>query len=257
MAETPDITDSWCQHIPLLHRIVSGATPASQFPEPARTTELFAACAVWETLHYALKYLLGWQRPGDGLAWWYGAGKPVEDSPLLGIVSEIWDRAGELDYYAAYVWRIESPDHAVYTSDLAKSMAAVSSNSDEQWWRDLLRRKDTTWLNPFDGGGNSLHLGHSDWFGSDEPETDRAELYHNPKTRRAVLVVNQIGAWRHDLKRAESQLPDLGDRSWHVRVVDPRYGCLGTFRRSRVTGLWFQGKHSIHLRGNPSKPDSP
>ena len=69
-------------------------------------------------------------------------------------------------------------------------------------------------------------------------------------TRRAVLIVNHLGSWRSDLQRAGEQLPELGDRSWHVEVFDRQVGNLGRYRRSRVTGNWFQGKHSVHLWGH-------
>lgn len=29
-------------------------------------------------------------------------------------------------------------------------------------------------------------------------------------------------------------------------------GWLGEFRRSRETGLWFLGRHGLHMRGNSS-----
>lgn len=45
-------------------------------------------------------------------------------------------------------------------------------------------------------------------------------------------------------------LPSLGTGSWHVDVVVKPMGWLGTFRRSWVTGLWFQGRHLIHAAGN-------
>jgi hypothetical protein len=37
---------------------------------------------------------------------------------------------------------------------------------------------------------------------------------------------------------------------WTVDVVVEPWGWLGTFRRSPVTGLWYQGRHGVHLAGN-------
>ncbi len=71
--------------------------------------------------------------------------------------------------------------------------------------------------------------------------------------RNAVLIVNSIGCWKHDLRNAGDKLPDIGDRSWHVDMFDRQTGYLGLFRRSRITGLWFQGKHSVHLKGNKAE----
>jgi len=36
-----------------------------------------------------------------------------------------------------------------------------------------------------------------------------------------------------------SQLADIVQHSWHVDVVCPTAGWLGTYRPSRETGLWF------------------
>lgn len=49
-------------------------------------------------------------------------------------------------------------------------------------------------------------------------------------------------------------LPPVGGHSWHVEVFDRETGWLGLFRQSRVTVLWFQGRHSLHAAGNPCRP---
>ena len=47
-----------------------------------------------------------------------------------------------------------------------------------------------------------------------------------------------------------TQLPPLGESSWHVDVRVRPIEFLGTYRRSRVTGLWFAGQHRYHSVGN-------
>ena len=79
------------------------------------------------------------------------------------------------------------------------------------------------------------------------------DLHFDKESHRAVLLVNHIGAWRDALVQAEARLPKISDRSWYVDVVDVvdrQFGLLGTFRKSRVTGRWFLGKHKIHMQGN-------
>ena len=247
-----EIEDRWCRYIPLLHQILAGACDSKDFPSVSRPKDLFDACALWETLHYLLRQLLGWENRGAGLAWWYANGKPTVDFPLLATVKSVWDQNSELDYYAAWAW---TPPHVCLRSDgsSASELAEKSMYHDLDWWREFLQRPKPTWDNPYYGGGNPLHLEHSDWFGCDECDEDCSELYHERSTRRAVLVVNNIGSWRHDLQQAEQKLPDLGERSWYVRVFDRQHGYWGTFRQSRVTGRWFQGKHSIHIQGNPTQ----
>ena len=90
------ISDAWCTNIPVLHQIMNGSRSPSDFPSPVSGVELRAACAIWEPLHYLLKSLLGWQNPGKGLAWWYQAGKPVSDSPLLQLVATATTVMGRL-----------------------------------------------------------------------------------------------------------------------------------------------------------------
>ena len=59
-----------------------------------------------------------------------------------------------------------------------------------------------------------------------------------------------IRSWRDALESFGSTLPPDSQRYWHVDVFDRWVGHLGLFRRSRVTGRWFQGKHSVHMRGH-------
>ena len=68
---------------------------------------------------------------------------------------------------------------------------------------------------------------------------------------RIVLVTDGLDHWLADLHALEARLPPLGERSWRVEIFDRCVGYLGEYRRSRVTGRWFLGKHSVHLRGHP------
>jgi hypothetical protein len=243
------IDDPWCEHLPLLHQVLAESMSPREFPSPADARTLEEACPRWEALHYLFTALLGWEHPGLGLAWWYSAGKPTGDSPVLKTVADIWDGDHQLDYYAAWSWT-QSMQYPNTATRSASSFAADSLYDELNWWREFLRRPDPQRPNPFYGGTNPLHLGHSDRFGFDECDLDQAELYHDIATRRAVLVANRFTTWRADLGKADALLPDLGSRSWYVSVFDSRVGYLGLFRKSRETGRWFQGKHSIHVKGN-------
>lgn len=75
-------------------------------------------------------------------------------------------------------------------------------------------------------------------------------LRSSPSERRAVLLVDRMAGWYANLAQAGSALPNLGGRSWHVEVVWRPVGWLGTYRRSRTTGLWFSGGHRYHVQGN-------
>lgn len=103
---------------------------------------------------------------------------------------------------------------------------------------------------PFYGCGNPLHLEHSEIFGLQEAPGAKANLLVDKARRRAVLMVSGLLSWRADLEKAAMTLPSLGDRSWHVEVIDRQVGWLGEYRQSRETGRWFLGKHGLHMRGS-------
>ena len=53
---------------------------------------------------------------------------------------------------------------------------------------------------------------------------------------------------------SSSNAPDAGHRSWHVDVLCRPVGWLGTYRRSRQSGVWFSGPHRYHQVGNQDHP---
>lgn len=65
-----------------------------------------------------------------------------------------------------------------------------------------------------------------------------------------MLLVSD-SRWYAALMQYQDQLPMRGTHSWKVDVYVDSLGKVGMFRRSAVTGLWFTGKHSTHMQGNP------
>lgn len=245
------IKDTWCQSIPALHRTLADPDMQEHLLHAAKDLDFEKSCAHWEALHYLFTALLGWESPGHGLAWWYNAGKPVEE-PLLKMVRQIWDPNFQLHYYAAWAW---TPEQSFISEDDLNpaELACTSLYSNETWWRLFKESGRRFRHDPFYGGSNPLHLGHSDEFGMDYvSDGDPQPIMHsNTKDRRAVLIVSSLGHWRRNLINMGSQLLKLNDHSWHVEVFDRQYGFLGLLRQSRVTGKWFMGKHSVHMAGNP------
>ena len=78
-------------------------------------------------------------------------------------------------------------------------------------------------------------------------------VHLNPEQRRVLLVTEGLDHWLADLHALEARLPPICDRSWRVEVFDRRTGYLGEYRRSRVTGRWFTGRHAIHMKGNEAR----
>lgn len=225
---------------------MNGSRSHRDLPRPISGVELQDACAIWEPLHYLLKSLLGWQNDGKGLAWWYQAGKPFSESPLLQLVAHLWDKKGPLiiTAHGSGVRLIRPPEKNPRAHLLTKNGGMI-----------FRRRPPPAWNTPYHGGNNPLHLRHSDFdpFGDINQSWNlpaNLDLHFDKDSHRSVLLVDHIGAWRDALVRAESRLPKIGDHSCYVDVLDHQFGLLGTFRKSRVTDRWFLGKHKIHMQGN-------
>jgi hypothetical protein len=228
--------DPWEYPTRWLHRVL--ASPSGGEPLPALPTagdRHEQGIGYWTCLAYLLRYSLGWTDPGLGLKWWYRNGKPTDGDVRLGLLSEIWDRDGQLELFLAQVGANPHEDAQAAKRWLAaqREIAAAAS------WP------------PFGGGSDPLHLaGHRfpEW--PDAAESTTALLRTDKQTRSAVLIMDTYVSWYRLLDSAADQLPLIGDRSWHVDVVVRPVGWLGTYRRSRVTGRWFSGPHHLHTRGS-------
>jgi hypothetical protein len=247
MTEEPWIFDTWCRFLPSLHRELADPRIESGLPRSFVSLNFEDTCAWWETVRYLFRSLLGWRNLPAGLAWWYENGQPHLGDARLQLVRDRWNTRGELDYFAAREW--ESRGFTGMDGDAPLGFPDAYEPR-PGWWSALGERPSFSEPSPWGGGYNPLHLGHSDWVGLDDPENEPMTMLDQPN-RRAVLVASDFGSWRRQLDDYGRSLPDLGDRSWHIEVFDRAVGYLGTFRRSRETGLWFQGKHSVHVAGNP------
>lgn len=237
-----------------LHQALADPARAASLPYVGAALNAEMAAAAWEPLHYLLSVLLGWDLPGRGLAWWYAAGKPV-DEPALRLVRDGWDSHQALDWYAASAY---TPGRA-FASELALQPAELARSSlcaDEAWWRQFQRRGRALRHDPFYGStGNPLRLGRSAGFGLARVQPDHLQLFADTRQRQATLVVNGFGSWRRDLKRAEKHLPPLTDGAWQLEIFDRRVGYLGLFRRSRDSGSWHLGSAALHQAGRSAPAD--
>ena len=139
------MTDPWLRDVPAVFRALADPRLESAIPRPA-TGPLEQACAHWGALHYTLSSLLGWADVGRGLAWWYAAGKPVDDSPVLVLVQRVWGADDLIDYYAAWSWLPPGVGYALPQSAVIDGgpsptwLAQHSRWPDEDWWRSFVRR---------------------------------------------------------------------------------------------------------------------
>lgn len=241
--------------MPKLHRALANPEGGETMPAlPAPDAAHADVIAYWFPAYYLLVQQLGWMRPDWGLRRWFDLGRPA-DAPELALLSRAWDDHGQLDLLSAWVWTsgeqaTSMPRHALGLPESPGQMV----NPGSSWWAAFSSRwsPDSSGLkfDPFHGGGSPLHLdGHliCGFYGRAGSEP---LLRTNRMQRRAVLLVSKLIDWPAELYERAAELPDLGSQSWHVDAFCRQFGWLGTYRRSRVTGLWFSGRHSVHMLGN-------
>ncbi len=219
--------------------------PQGQIPHAPTT-------AYWSSLLTLLIYSFGWPRPDRGLKWWYDAGKPVDDVRLQ-LLSQVWGADGQLDWFAAWLWTTPVLTLAPEFSALSSYRGDRAPVDVDQRWMDDTRAgaaRSGLWNPSSDSEADPLHLSAHCSAPLQAPRlSESVMLTTSPQQRRAVLLVERMAGWYRALVEHGGRLPDLGHRSWHVDVIVRPVGTLGTFRRSRATGLWFAGPHQLHVRG--------
>ena len=92
----------------------------------------------------------------------------------------------------------------------------------------------------------TLHL-------TSDPEPEHNELILDSEGGpRGVLLTDRVDSFRTFLHEAAAlQHEHPSGRSWRIDVFCKQIGWLGTYRRSRITGYWFAGKHNTHIAGHP------
>jgi len=240
----------WGFAIPWMYQAL--AAPRARRPmlrAPASGDDFWpGALGYWSALHHLLVYGFGWSRPDRGLRWWYDAGRPVDD-PKLALLSEIWDADGQLDWFAAWLWTSRSRDYLPRSGGSPESQGV---EVDDRWLADVEQRiTNSRTPAPYGGGYDPLHLaGHID--GPLQRTREGAQLTIDPSGgRRAALTLDSMTGWYSALADRAGLLPGHeAPPSWKVEVVVRPVGLLGTYRRSRTTGLWFSGRHRHHQVGN-------
>jgi hypothetical protein len=204
----------------------------------------------WGALHYLLLYRLGWTEPHRGLQTWVG-GKLNEEDDTTSLVRRIWIAEHTLEVY--HCWSLLAQrrfDIAAGTSTADVDDARPEARAFRRAGEVMLEKPETSrfpWFTP--NSGDPLHL--QSHFLHDPAQPIAAKLFkHQPAEQRATLLVAD-SRWYTALLQHQDQLPMRGMHSWKVDVYVDSLGKVGTFRRSAATGLWFTGKHSTHMQGNP------
>jgi hypothetical protein len=236
----------WGFAIPWVYRALASPLTGEPMPAaPRRGDPHPGTLGYWAALLHMLFFSLGWARPDRGLRWWYDAGRPTDDDRLR-LLHSIWDTDGQLDWFAAWLWS----DHVIETGGFAEATGYQDDGRevdvDRAW---IERQRDTAeaagaFVSPF-GAHLAVH-----WSAPlDEPRGDVFLLRSGKTDRHAVLMADSMIGWYRALALRGADLPNIPGRSWHVDVVVRPVGWLGTYRRSRVSGLWFAGPHRFHIQG--------
>lgn len=251
---------AWVWAVPLPYRALtaswSGAPmPAAPDTVPDGEGRFEHQIGYYASLFSFLTYSFGWTRPDKGLLWWYTHGLPVEDDRLL-LIRDTWERDGTLLGFLA--WLSSMPADLLSSNTLAP-WARMLDGSPLRLESEWVRRLDAAGKHePWTGGSDPFHLGTgyhiaapsvSDQPGAQPqlPGVSNLDL----KSRSGTYVNETINGWYANLVLAGEQLPKIpAERSWRIDVYVKPIGFVGTYRRSRSTGLWFAGRHRFHAVGN-------
>ena len=230
--------------MPNVFQALADPSGTHDFAQAPQWGERHMALAYWESLLFLLVHSFGWRSPAHGLKWWYDAGRPCDDDRFA-LIDQTWLADGFMRWFEAWV------QHFIF--DAVAQDGAVPRDShllvSETEKKRLVRLQDDMKLSlPLTGGWDPLHL----------TTHVRNNLGHNELildsdgNPRGVLITDRVSSFREFLDGAAAlQNEHPSGRSWRIDVICKQIGWLGTYRRSRVTGYWFAGKHSIHRAGHP------
>jgi hypothetical protein len=174
------------------------------------------------------------------------------DDLRLRLIAEVWDADGQLDWFCAWLWTTGMLDLGQRLGELTGYQDdGAPVHVDDRWLRAALGSASAFGgRTPCTGGTDPLHLSvHCTGPLADPEGAPPTLLRSSVREGRAVLLLDSMVGWYRALIEGGESLPDLQGRSWHVDVVVRPVGLLGTYRRSRASGLWFAGRHRFHLRG--------
>jgi hypothetical protein len=219
-------------------------------PEPVLMTDPDAGLdlyhaeliAYWGPLLHLLVFGLGWGRPDLGLERWQKRGRPVDD-PVLAVVNRWWGR---------YV-----PD-ILATGPLLALMAQAGGLHDRatrpgtdvvvDGSRHAAYQRDPVWQAIWNRIPE-LHLAHhANTPMGESPQTSSGLVVGSDDAASAVLIRDRYAGWYAALRACGLAQTTRGS-SWRVDVVVKPLGWLGTYRLSKITGVWFSGRHRWHELG--------
>lgn len=257
---------AWVWAVPLPYRAIASPWAAPVMPDAPNNVEAGDGwfehrLGYYATLQSFLTYSFGWTRPDKGLLWWITDGKPRVDSRFA-LIADTWDADGTLIGYLAWLSTRGGVGMAEETlGQWAGETDQSELDLDTTWARQIRTALDS---DPWNSGSDPFHLG-AGWHisapsrssglwettGADDPPKSARLVAINDVSRTATFVCDTVLGWYLGLTLLANELPPLArERNWSVDVFVRPIGFMGTYRRSRATGLWFAGQHRYHAVGN-------
>lgn len=254
----PEVTTSedpqWGWAIPMVMRAAAGPAWDARWPAAPDRTDPDSAYGYWTALHHLLQYSFGWRRPDRGLRWWYDEDHPTDDRRLR-LIAGTYLADGQLDWYAAWLWRWHENMRSYHQTVLHGLADAADDGIPIEVDREWLLSQESAAASsgipdPLSGGTDPLHL--SSHAGGPVENVDApVQMRRSGRgSRSGVLVCDSAVGWYRALFEEASKLPSISDHRWRIDVVIKSIGWIGTYRRSPETGLWYVGDHRLHLRGS-------
>jgi hypothetical protein len=239
----------WGAAIPLMYRLLAAPRAHLQFPEvPPASGPVGAEAAVyWTPLFNLLVTSFGWSRPDFGTQWWIEAGRPTYDHRLR-LIADLWGADGQLDEFLEWLWTTSLLPLESSAYDLLGHVPRDHHADVDAWivCNEVISNARGSIAN---GDKDPLHLTRHVSAMEVHNEHGTATMTYALGEPRATLLLDSMSGWYQALAEHGAELPEIGDNSWYVDVVVKPVGHLGTFRRSRQSGLWFSGPHHLHVLG--------
>ena len=237
----------WLANVPNVFQALAnpeGTHDFAQAPRPNGPMEH----AYWESLLFLLVHSFGWRSPAQGLQWWHDAGRPCDDDRFA-LIAQTWLADGFLRWFEAWVQhrRFDPIGRGGFPQGLPLPVPETELEQLAMTARYLALRL------PEGDFSDSHHLLDHLFRYWGEPG-DNELILDSDGGPRGVLLTGRVDSFRaflHETAALKHEHPS--GRSWRIDVICKQIGWLGTYRRSRVTGYWFAGKHSIHMAGHPAK----
>lgn len=241
--------------MPLPYRVLAAPKSGLAMPAiPRREHHVMEVVGYWASLNMFLTYSLGWTRHDRGLMGWYDAGKPTDD-PRFALILRVWERDGMLERYLE--WSCTKPSQMGPLNELTRQFDSTPLKLSTDWQRRFSQIRieqaaENSVATTADGKHleTTIHTAGPILTGPQREQKLSEMIVADSERRRAVFISDTAYGWYADLANQGGELQGDSNRSWYIDVFVRTIGFLGTYRRSRQTGLWFSGQHRYHSVGN-------